>query len=57
VALLLAAPAVHAQVGDVSGIDYPGWIPSDRVAPVISTTVEYEESGNGSMERNGGYGA
>ena len=40
-ALAAAAPA-PAQVGDVSGVNWPGWIPSDRVLPQITATVSYD---------------
>lgn len=42
--LVLAAwaEALPGQVGDVSGVTYPGWIPSDRVVPVITTTAVYD---------------
>lgn len=34
--------AAQAQVGDISNVTYPGWIPSDRVAPVLTTLVSYD---------------
>ena len=40
--MLLAPGAAAAQVGDISNVTYPGWIPSDRVAPNISVTVSYD---------------
>lgn len=40
---MVCTPALHAQVGDVSNVTYPGWIPSDRVRPVITTEVRYDE--------------
>jgi hypothetical protein len=35
---------VYAQVGDISGVRYPGWIPSDRVAPTLTTLVSYDNA-------------
>ena len=32
----------HAQVGDISGVTYPNWIPSDGVAPTVTTLVTYD---------------
>lgn len=40
-ALAAAAPAA-AQVGDISGVTWPGWLPSDRVLPQITATVSYD---------------
>ena len=40
--VLLAPGAAVGQVGDISNVTYPGWIPSDRVAPDISVTVSYD---------------
>ena len=41
------ARALPGQVGDVSGVTYPGWIPSDRVVPSITATAAYEAAGSG----------
>jgi hypothetical protein len=42
-ALLLAtAGAARAQVGTVDPLPYPGWVPSDRVAPAITVDVSYD---------------
>jgi hypothetical protein len=35
---------VHAQVGDISGVTYPNWIPSDRVVPALTTLVSYDDA-------------
>lgn len=40
-ALALHGPAA-AQVGDISGVYYPGWIPSDRVVPEIRAASVYD---------------
>ncbi len=45
-ALAGAAPAA-AQVGDISGVVWPGWIPSDRVQPAIAVEVTYDAPSNG----------
>ncbi len=37
----IGATDLHAQVGDISGVTYPGWIPSDRVRPAISSEVTF----------------
>lgn len=41
---LLAGGAAHAQVGTVDPLPYPGWIPSDRVAPAIGVSVGYDDA-------------
>lgn len=41
---VLCAPALHAQVGDISDVTYPGWIPSDRVQPTVTATVTFDEA-------------
>src|SRR5207253_4561903 len=40
---LLVSTRVQAQVGDISGVTYPNWIPSDRVAPTVTTSVVYDD--------------
>jgi hypothetical protein len=32
---------VDAQVGDISQVSYPGWVPSDRVAPNYTAIATY----------------
>lgn len=39
--LLTRVTAVDAQVGDISQVNYPGWIPSDRVSPTYTVTATY----------------
>lgn len=39
--LAAAPPAAAAQVGTVDPLPYPGWEPSDRVAPALSVEVSY----------------
>lgn len=43
-AVVIPVHAAQAQVGDTSGITYPGWIPSDRVLPVITVEVRYDSA-------------
>jgi hypothetical protein len=38
------APEIQAQVGDISQVNYPGWIPSDRVSPNYITTATYSSA-------------
>lgn len=40
----LSAPALQGQVGDISGVTYPGWIPSDGVDPGVTATVTFDEA-------------
>lgn len=40
-ALLACAPAAAGQVGTVDPLPYPGWEPSDRVAPALAVEVSY----------------
>src|SRR5207244_1376099 len=40
---VLAGTPVYAQVGDISGVTYPNWIPSDRVQPAIATNIAYDD--------------
>jgi len=40
-AVLPIAPG-FAQVGDISGVTYPGWIPSDGVRPAVTTDVTFD---------------
>jgi hypothetical protein len=39
--LLTRVTGVDAQVGDISQVSYPEWIPSDRVSPTYTVTVTY----------------
>jgi hypothetical protein len=39
--LVARVTGVDAQVGDISQVNYPGWIPSDRVSPKYTVTVTY----------------
>ncbi|HEX7117189.1 MAG TPA: hypothetical protein VF212_00265 [Longimicrobiales bacterium] len=41
-ATAVAPAAALGQVGDTSNVTYPGWIPSDRVAPEITVEVSYD---------------
>lgn len=41
IALLACASPAAAQVGTVDPLPYPGWEPSDRVAPTLSVEVTY----------------
>lgn len=43
VLLGLTSPA-QGQVGDISDVDYPGWIPSDRVEPTVEADVRFDTS-------------
>ncbi|MBW3570647.1 MAG: hypothetical protein KY467_06035 [Gemmatimonadetes bacterium] len=44
-ALLVALPARGAaQVGPVSPLPYPGWVPSDQVDPSITAAVTYDQA-------------
>lgn len=44
-AMVVAAARPGAgQVGDVSGVVWPGWIPSDRVLPALTVQVSYDAS-------------
>lgn len=42
--LLASAGAAMAQVGVVSPLPYPGWVPSDRVEPTVSVDASYDAS-------------
>ncbi len=42
VAVFAVAQARAAQVGDISGVRYPGWVPSDRVDPTYEVTAAYD---------------
>lgn len=42
--LLFLPGAAWAQVGDISDVTWPGWIPSDRVVPIITPQVDYDSS-------------
>jgi hypothetical protein len=46
VVALGAVPAA-AQVGDISGVVWPGWIPSDRVLPAIGVDVSFDVAAGG----------
>lgn len=41
-ATAVAPTAALGQVGDISKVTYPGWIPSDRVVPEITVEVSYD---------------
>jgi hypothetical protein len=41
--VLAGSANVRAQVGDISGVTYPNWIPFDRVLPAINTVVTYDD--------------
>lgn len=41
----LAGPGcVAAQVGDISQVSYPGWVPADRVLPGYTVTASYNSA-------------
>ena len=40
--ILTTAGGARAQVGDISQVSYPGWVPSDRVAPIYTVTSSYD---------------
>src|SRR5712691_10944833 len=42
----LGAADVAAQVGDISKVTYPGWIPADRVDPTITVNVTCDPATN-----------
>jgi hypothetical protein len=39
---VLCVSCVHAQVGDISQVRYPGWVPSDQVVPSYGVTATYD---------------
>lgn len=41
-AVVMAPLSLRAQVGDISDVNYPGWIPSDRVAPEIDLAATFD---------------
>jgi hypothetical protein len=43
-AVVLAPASAQAQVGDISDVNYPGWIPSDRVDPQIDMVPVYDDT-------------
>lgn len=43
-ALVSLFPVLAAgQVGDISNVNYPGWIPADRAAPLVFWWVDYNQ--------------
>lgn len=43
--LLASSPAAgHAQVGDTSDVNYPGWIAADGASPVVTVALTYDDA-------------
>jgi hypothetical protein len=39
---ILSSRVALAQVGNISNVNYPGWIPADRAAPLVYWWVDYD---------------